>query len=251
VQRPPAFDLRFRESPAGFAQTYGPPRGPECDRIAGYDVVASSSEPGTDEHTAATETADELTLVDGRDRCCAYRPLEAVRVDLDAPLPVRSGTFAGLHSPLDHAQIAGLQRHQTVLALELATHFLRPLEVVGRGRFGAILAHERHGDVHVIVVVLRQPVTHGDPPAGGQVSGFQWVAEMIGIYDMGLAFASGDSSEIASEVVEFAVSSLASFACAAGIAASTFAAGPVGTAAAAGGCYIVGELVGLLTIGVY
>jgi hypothetical protein len=143
------------------------PRGSKRNGIAGYDVVASGGEPGTDEHAAATEAADELALVDGCDRCGTHGALEAVSVDLDAPLPIRPGTLAGLHSPLAHAQLAGLQRHQTVLALEFATHFLRALEVVVRGRFREFLAHERDGDVHVIVAVLGQPVSHGNPPAGG------------------------------------------------------------------------------------
>jgi hypothetical protein len=50
---------------------------------------------------------------------------------------------------------------------QLADDLRGAVEVVVRGGLRAVFAGERHGDVHVVVAVLGQPVTNGHPPARG------------------------------------------------------------------------------------
>lgn len=57
------------------------------------------------------------------------------------------------------------QRLQTVRNFERTCDSLRPLVVHVNGSLGAVLTHQVHGDVNVIVPVLRDTVTHGNPTA--------------------------------------------------------------------------------------
>ena len=88
-------------------------------------------------------------------------------VDLGAIGADRPFTLGGFHPALSKSQAAALQLFEAILALKVAAHFLCLLEVVVGSRFRTVLAHERHGDMYVVIAVRGEPMAHRDPPAGG------------------------------------------------------------------------------------
>ena len=133
------------------------------NRVAGNDIVAPRGVTGPDEHSPASEAANELALINRRRGGGPHRAFHLVSVDLDRVGAYRALSFGRLDAALTDSLTPALQQLQPVLALQVAAHVLSSTEIIVRGRFGAILTNQGHSDVHVVVAVRRQTMADSHP----------------------------------------------------------------------------------------
>ncbi len=147
--------------------------------VSGHNVVAARGVPGADEHAVSTHSADELALVLRRAGGCTDRPLEALGVDLVGAAPGRGLALSRTLAALRDGALGVVQQLQPELALELPRRLLGTGVVEVRARLRAVLADQGHGDVHVVVAVLRQPVPNRHPSAIGLPDLLAGVAHLL------------------------------------------------------------------------
>ena len=175
--------------------------GPEADRVAGELVDGAGLQAALHDEPLTAQSPHELGLVlrrrsggtDPASKCHLRRDSRARSLDtrgaiLCCQLFPRRGVHAGLVTLLlvlilsfascfcfQLGRVVGarrtlhairLERHELVSFFELTAHLLGTAIVHPGVRLRAVRAHQIHGNVNVVIPVLRKPVMNRNPRAG-------------------------------------------------------------------------------------
>lgn len=149
----------------GYSVTVKPARG---ERPVWFGGGSAGGEPWPgQQQPGPAQAADELRLRPARGRDSTYGAFQPGPARLGRAVTGGAGQLGRLHPPGPPADRAALQHLQPVPALKLPGQRLRPRPVVPHIGLGAVLAHQRHRQMDVVVARRGQPVPHRHPPARG------------------------------------------------------------------------------------